>query len=95
MGLFITIFCKIGLILSQWQGWGRKTDTDLVVCGVIIKNYSNNGMNNPDSVVCEFNITIQIHSVNGTIICVVIETTLDVRVLHSKTKTDPVFRILW
>jgi hypothetical protein len=70
-----------------------------VVCGIIIKNCSNSVTNNPDSVVCGFDIIIiiilQIHPVNGTIVCVVIETTLDARVLHSKTKTDPIFRILW
>lgn len=63
-----------------------------MVYGVIIKNYSNNGRSNPDDVVCGSNIIIQIHPVNN---CVVIETTLGVRVLHSKTTTDPVFRILW
>jgi hypothetical protein len=43
-----------------------------VVCGVIIKNYSNDGTNNPGTVVCGFNITILIYPVNGTIIYVVI-----------------------
>lgn len=66
-----------------------------MACGVIIKNYSDNVTNNPVSVACRFNIIIPIHPVNKAIICVVIGTTLDVRVFHSKTKTDPIFRILW
>jgi len=48
-----------------------------VVCGVIIKNYSNNGTNNPNTVVCGFDIIIQIYHVKGNIICVVIEITLE------------------
>jgi hypothetical protein len=46
-----------------------------VACGVVIKNYSKNGTNNPDTVVCGFDVIIQIYPVNGTVICVVIEIT--------------------
>jgi hypothetical protein len=67
-----------------------------MVCGVTDMNCSINGTNNPDTVVCGFSIINQIYSLNRTIICVVIETILDVRVLiPSKTKTDLIFKILW